>query len=78
MMTSLLQFLLHSCQQRQTGLCKEDDVEVPFFKGQDGGFINKNDHWMALSCCFDDEVCHGTRITSTCNSEEEIISDDEV
>ncbi|XP_016565737.2 uncharacterized protein LOC107864005 isoform X2 [Capsicum annuum] len=64
--------------QRQTGLCKEDDVEVPFFKSQDGGFINKNDHWMALSCYLDDEFCHVTRMTSTCNSEEEIISDDEM
>ncbi|XP_055813388.1 uncharacterized protein LOC129882913 isoform X5 [Solanum dulcamara] len=69
---------LHSCQQRQTGLCKEDDVEVPFFKSQDGGFINKNDHWMALSCSLDEEFCHVSRMTSTCNSEEEIVSDDEM
>ncbi|KAJ8547441.1 hypothetical protein K7X08_011027 [Anisodus acutangulus] len=62
--------------QRQTDLCKEDDVEFPFFKSQDGDFINKNDHWMALS--LDDEFCHITRMTSTCNSEEEIISDDEM
>ncbi|XP_059295221.1 uncharacterized protein LOC132048269 isoform X7 [Lycium ferocissimum] len=61
--------------QRQTNLCKDEDVEVPFFKSQNGDFINKNDHWMTLS--LDDEFCHVTRMTSTCNSEEEIISDDE-
>ncbi|XP_019071318.2 uncharacterized protein [Solanum lycopersicum] len=75
-------------QQRRTGLCEEDDVEVPLFKSQDGSlinkndqdgnFINKNDHWKALSCSLDDEFCHVTRITSTCNSEEEIMSDDEM
>nr|XP_010326590.1 uncharacterized protein LOC101258897 isoform X5 [Solanum lycopersicum] len=74
--------------QRRTGLCEEDDVEVPLFKSQDGSlinkndqdgsFINKNDHWKALSCSLDDEFCHVTRITSTCNSEEEIMSDDEM
>ncbi|KAK4357270.1 hypothetical protein RND71_022880 [Anisodus tanguticus] len=67
---------MNSHQLRQTDLCKEDDVEFPFFKSQDGDFINKNDHWMALS--LDDEFCHITRMTSTCNSEEEIISDDEM
>ncbi|XP_060181032.1 uncharacterized protein LOC132610692 isoform X7 [Lycium barbarum] len=61
--------------QRQTDLCKDEDDEVPFFKSQNGDFINKNDHWMTLS--LDDEFCHVTRMTSTCNSEEEIISDDE-
>ncbi|XP_060178838.1 uncharacterized protein LOC132609021 isoform X4 [Lycium barbarum] len=66
---------MNSHQLRQTDLCKDDDVEVPFFKSQNGDFINKNDHWMALS--LDDEFCHVTRMTSTCNSEEEIISDDE-
>lgn len=67
-----------NCSQRQTSLCKEDDVEVPFFKSQDGGFIKKKDHWMALSCCLDDELFHTTRMTSACNSEEEIMSDDEM
>ncbi|CAN4093095.1 unnamed protein product [Withania somnifera] len=64
--------------QRQTGLRKEDDFEVHLFKSQDGGFINKNDHWMALSCCLDNEFCNVTRMTSACNSEEEIMSDDEI
>ncbi|KAK4732241.1 hypothetical protein R3W88_025229 [Solanum pinnatisectum] len=69
---------VNSDQLRRTGLCEEDDVEVPLFKSQDGSFINKNDHWMALSCSLDDEFCHVTRMASTCNSEEEIMSDDEM
>ncbi|XP_019240282.1 PREDICTED: uncharacterized protein LOC109220270 isoform X4 [Nicotiana attenuata] len=64
--------------QKQTGLCKEDDVEVPSFKSQGGDFINKNDHWMALSCCLDDGFSHVSRTTPTSNSEEEIMSDDEM
>ncbi|KAL3359359.1 hypothetical protein AABB24_016098 [Solanum stoloniferum] len=69
---------VNSDMLRRTGLCEEDDVEVPSFKSQDGSFINKNDHWMALSCSLDDEFCHVNRMASTCNSEEEILSDDEM